>query len=115
MTKQVLLDTNFIMTCIKQKIDFFEELPMRGLHIIIPEEVIAELVKLKQNSAIKLLDTEKDNFKQISLTGKNVDNAIINYARLHKSLIIATLDRGIRIKIKNKKINIKNRKTLEIV
>jgi len=77
--KSALLDTNFILTCIKQKIDFFEELRFMGFEIIIPDRVIDELKKLKQTLALKLL--EKNNFKKIILIGKDVDNSIINYAK----------------------------------
>ena len=113
--KQVLLDTNFILTCIKQKIDFFEEIYLMGIQIIIPKEVIAELKKLKQDLALRLLEKEKTKFKKISLKGKNVDNSIINYAKENPKIIIATLDRGIKTKIKSKKMIIRNKKKLEII
>lgn len=113
--KQVLLDTNFIITCIKQRIDFFEEITLMGIEIIIPEEIIKELEKLKKQSALKLLQNEKDKFQTISLTGKIVDNAIINYAKENPALIIATLDQGIQNKIRNKTMIIVDRRKLEII
>lgn len=111
--KQVLIDTNFIMTCIKQKIDFFEELYLMGIQVIVPEPVIDELEKLKQTQAIRLL--ERSKFKEISLKGKIVDNSIINFAKENPEIIIATLDRGIQKKIKNKKMVIRGKKKLEII
>jgi uncharacterized protein len=111
--KQILLDTNFILTCMKNKIDFFDYLDLEGYSIIIPEQIINELEKLKQESALRLL--EKNKFKKISLTGKIVDNSIINYARENPEIIIATLDREIKTKIKNRKMTIRNRNKLEIV
>jgi hypothetical protein len=113
--KQILLDTNFILTCIKQRIDFFEELEKEGYSIIIPEEVIKELKKLKKESALKLLEKEKKEFKKISLGGKIVDNAIINYAKENTNIIIATLDRDIQRKTRNKKMVIVDRRKLEIL
>lgn len=113
--KKILLDTNFIISCIKQKIDFFEELYLMGIIIIIPEEVIKELKKLKRESALNLLENVKDKFKTISLKGKNVDNAIINFAKENPDLIIATLDKGIQKKIRNKKMVIRDRRKLEII
>lgn len=113
MAKQVLLDTNFILTCMKQKIDFFDYLEMEGYIIIIPEQVINELENLKKESALMLLS--KSKFKKIKLTGKNVDNAIIRYAGENPELIIATLDRAIQKKIKNRKMIIRNKKKLEIL
>ena len=111
--KPVLLDTNFIITCIKQKIDFFEELYLEGYQIIIPDGVINELKKLKQNSILKFL--EKNNFNKIILTGKNVDNSIINYAKKNPEIFVATLDRELQKKLKNKKIIIRGKKKLEII
>src|SRR3990167_2646427 len=109
--KSALLDTNFILICIKQKIDFFEELYLQGYQIIIPDKVIDELKKLKQTSALKLL--EKNNFKEIILAGKNVDNSIINYAKENPEIILATLDKELQGKLKNKKIIIRGKKKLE--
>ena len=111
--KSALLDTNFILTCIKQKIDFFEELRFMGFEIIIPNGVIDELKKLKQTSALKLL--EKNNFKEIILVGKNTDNSIINYANKNPDILIATLDKQLSDKLKNGKIIIRGKKKLEII
>ncbi len=110
--EQVLLDTNFILTCIKQKIDFFEEFYLAGIQVIIPKEVVGELEKLKKISALKLL--EKNKYKTLELGGKNVDNAIVNFAKKNPDVIIATLDREIRNKIKNKKASIRGKKIIEI-
>ena len=38
---KILLDTNFILTCAKQKIDFFDIL--QGKQILIPKQVIDEI------------------------------------------------------------------------
>lgn len=84
-----------------------------GISIIIPEEVIMELKKLKQELALKLLKNNK--FKKISLLGKNVDNAIVKFAKENPDVIIATLDRGIKTKIRNPKMIIRNKKQLEII
>jgi rRNA-processing protein FCF1 len=112
--KKILLDTNFIISCINQKIDFFEEIPLMGIQIIIPEEVIKELENLKKESALKLLENVKDKFKTISLKGKNVDNAIINFAKENPDIVIATLDEDIQRKIRNRKMIIVDRRRLEI-
>ena len=117
MTK-ALLDTNFILTCVRQKIDFFDELSSEGISIIIPEQVINEIKKFEDkkseaNSALKLL---KNNlFKKIDIGKGHVDKKIINYAKENPETIIATLDREIKSKIKNKKLVIKGKKKLEII
>ena len=113
MVRLALLDTNFILTCMKQKIDFFEDLYLMGIEVLVPKNVISELEKLKKTAALRLLD--KSVFKTISLPGKNVDNAIVEYARKNPGVIIGTLDRDMRNKIRNRKITIRNRKKLEII
>ncbi len=111
--KEVILDTNFILTCIRQKIDFFEELKLQGYQILIPKQVIEELKKLGGKLSLELL--KKNKFKKIDLKGKNVDKAIINFARKNPNVIIATLDREIKNKIKNPKLIIRGKKKLEII
>ncbi len=121
--KEVLIDTNFILTCIRNKIDFFEEFYYSGLKPIIPKQVIWEIknipnsktkLKFKQEAELALLILNKHSFESPELNGKIVDNAIINYAKQNPEIIIATLDKGIQNKIKNKKM-ILNRKKLEIL
>lgn len=111
--RQVILDTSFIISCIKNKIDFFEELESAGVEILIPEEVIVELKGLKQELALKLLD--KNKFRKIRLNSKIVDKGIINYAKENQKLIVATLDREIKKLVKNQKLVIRNKKKIEII
>ena len=117
-----LLDTNFLLTCAKQKIDLFEFLNNEGFQILIPRQVLAELENLaikkgKDNlsAALSIKIIEKNNFILIDIEGKTVDKGIINYANKNKDVIIATLDKEIQKKTKNKKLIIKGKKMLEIV
>jgi len=109
---EILLDTSFILACIENKVDFFEDLENEGYEILIPKGVINELRGLKKELALKIL--ENNNFKEIELNGKIVDYSIINYAKENPNIIIATLDNGMKSKMKNKKMIIRNRKKLEI-
>jgi len=116
--KQVLLDTNFILSCVRKKIDFFEEIKLMGFGILIPKEVIREIVKFKEKKpeadlALKIL--EKNNYKKIELAKGHVDKKIINYAKENPELIIATLDKEIKDKINNQKLIIRGNKKLEII
>jgi len=111
--KQVILDTSFILTAIKQKIDFFEELEAMGIKILIPEKVIKELKGLESKIALKIIDMNK--FKKIELKEKEVDAGIINYGKKHPDLIIATLDEEIKKKTKNRKLVVRQQKKLEII
>jgi rRNA-processing protein FCF1 len=116
--KEALLDTNFILTCVRQKIDFFEELFLLGIHIIIPEQVIREIKKFekkKSEAKISLVLLEDNEFEYVNLGNGKVDDLIIKYARKNPKVIIATLDAGIKNKIKNNKLIIRGRKKLEII
>lgn len=120
--KYVLLDTNFILSCVRKKIDFFEEIKFRGMKIIIPNEVIKELKKISETGkkkfsdeakiALKILD--KNSFEKADLKIKNVDNGIVKFAKEHEDYVIATLDKEIQTKIKNNKLIIRGEKELEI-
>jgi len=47
---EVLLDSNFIISCVKRKIDFVSELELLGLKTLLPREVVQELKDLRLNS-----------------------------------------------------------------
>jgi len=123
--QQVLLDTNFIMSCARQKIDFFEQIPLMGMEILIPKQVIEELdglSKSRENAhireaadlALKLLNRNK--FTSIKLRRNNdVDRGIIEFAEDNKDVIIATLDKELKEKIRNKKMIIKGKKTIGLI
>ncbi|MDD5012473.1 MAG: PIN domain-containing protein [Candidatus Nanoarchaeia archaeon] len=116
--KYALLDTNFILSCVRKKIDFFEEVQSLGLSVIIPKQVIEELRGIsnsKPEAKIALKILEKNEFKKITLHGKNVDKGIIKTARENEGWIIATLDREMKSRIKNQKMTIRGEKRLEIV
>ena len=121
--RYAVLDTNFILSCIGKKIDFFNEIKFMGFVIIIPNEVLREIKQLsesggrkaKEESKIALNILEKNNFEKIALNSKNVDNGIVKIAKENKEYIIATLDREIKNKIKNSKLVIRGDKKLEII
>jgi rRNA-processing protein FCF1 len=113
--KQVILDTSFILSCIKNKIDLFEELIEYKL--LFPSQVIEELEgisKSKQEAklALKIIKLKKP--KIIDLEGKNTDKTIINYAKKNPDVFVATLDKEIKKSVRNHKIIIRNRKKLEV-
>lgn len=112
--KQVILDTSFILTCVRQKIDFFEEL--MEYEIIIPKQVIGELKRLNNsNTQLSLKLLEKNNFKEVDLGKAHVDKLIIRFAKENSKVIVATLDNEIKNKVKNNKLVIRGRKKLEVL
>jgi rRNA-processing protein FCF1 len=120
--KYVVLDTNFILSCVRKKIDFFHEIKFSGLNIIIPIQVVAELENLSETGNLKLRDEakfslmllKKNSFEKVDLKIKNVDNGIIKLAKENEDYIIATLDKEIKDKIKNQKLIIRGEKELEV-
>lgn len=122
--KKVVLDTNFILSCVKQKIDFFSYIQLQGMEILIPEEVLGEIKKIKdkgkklhfrENAQLALKILEKEKFKKIKLGINDVDQGLINFAEKNKDVIIATLDRELKKEIKKPKLVIRGKKKLEII
>ena len=124
--KQVLLDSNFIITCVRQKIDFFEKIENFGLEILVPEQVMKEIEKLtKYGSSLKLrnqaelslkiLKANKSSFKKVKLKSRNVDNGIKKFADSNPDAIIATLDRELKKRTSNRKLVIRDMTKLEII
>tara|TARA_Y100000310_G_C20499256_1_gene723107 strand:+ start:536 stop:919 length:384 start_codon:yes stop_codon:yes gene_type:complete len=124
---KVILDTNFILSCVKQKIDFLEDIKLMGMEILIPKQVINELKIISKSKkklhfreqselALKLLEKNRKSWvkKDLSNYGKNTDKGIINFGNKNKSIIIATLDKELKNKIKNQKLVIRGKKNLEI-
>jgi len=115
--KQALIDTSFILSCVKQKIDFFSYLEREGFRILIPEAVIVELKKLSKSSsyartALRLL--EKNKYEEVIMKEKTADKTIVQIAKEIPSIVVASLDNGIKRKIKNKKLVIRGKKKLAI-
>ena len=124
----VLLDTNFILTSFKEKIDFFEEIKFLGMKILIPKEVINEIKRIVVSKkklhfrkdaelALKVLEKKKTSFKKVNLVhyGKNTDKKIKNFADKHRNIVVATLDKQLKKKIKNPKLVIRGKNTLEVI
>ena len=105
---EVILDTNFIISCVKHKIDFISELEGRGFKVLLPKEVFEEIKDLRLNSdhetkvaveiALELL--KKRKVKGIGLGKKRTDEGLIEMGK--KGAYIATLDATIRRIVPNK-------------
>ena len=121
--KKVILDSSFIISCVKQKIDFFEEIKLIGLRVLIPTQVINEIEKvanskkkfhIKKNAKLALEILKTSDFKKIELESEYVDDGLVEFAKKNKSVIVATLDRELKKKLKNSKLIIRGKKKLEI-
>lgn len=105
---EVLLDSNFIISCVKRKIDFISELEALGFKVIIPREILQELKDLRlgvshdERMAIDIGTgiIEKAKLKKIKIGGQKVDDALIDYG--NKGAYIASLDAYIKRSVPNK-------------
>lgn len=110
--KQIILDTSFILAAVAKKIDFFSNDIFQGSQVMIPEQVIRELEGLGAALALKIL--EGNEFQLVALPGKDADNAIVNFASRNREAIVATLDKGLQKRVKNRKLIIRGTRKLEI-
>ena len=122
--KKVVLDTSFILTAVRQKIDFFYELETTGFKILIPDLVLREIETISksnknssrgENAKLAMKIIKKGKYEKIKLPGKKVDESIIRLAKSDSEVVVATLDREIKNKIKNSKLVIRQRKRIEII
>ena len=105
---EVILDSNFIISCLKRKIDFLLELKLLGLKPILPREVLQELkdlrLKLKHEDKIAidlaLSLFEGTGIKKMKLGNRTVDMGLIDKGK--KGIYIATLDSAIKRIVPNK-------------
>ncbi|MDD5193144.1 MAG: PIN domain-containing protein [Candidatus Nanoarchaeia archaeon] len=122
---KIILDTNFLVYCSKNKIDYREDignLINEGFELVVPEQVVEELKKISQKPKEKhsgFLKKRNPRFRKttardrdaanlalqlldfnkikiVKTTGRNVDDAIINLAEKDKKNIVCTLDREMR-------------------
>jgi len=120
--KQALLDTSFIISAIKNKLDIFEELAQ--YKIIIPKQVINEIERIKdskqklktRNSAkLALKIIKKNKSKNPDLGKGHTDKRILQFAKANQRTIVATLDKELKSKLKGRTLIIRNKKKLEVV
>jgi len=108
---KVILDTNFLIYCAKNRFDYVDELNEllnENYELVVPMQVVDELEKLRDDKwkkvsgkdkgacslALQLLDANK--VKRVKVEGKTVDDGIINLANEDKKNIVCTLDREMR-------------------
>lgn len=99
---EVLLDSSFIVSCMKKNIDFLTQLEEQGFKVKVPQEVLQELKDLRldvgreERQAIDLAFQifEQRKVKKIKLGHKKVDDGLIEKGG--EGYYIATLDREIK-------------------
>jgi len=105
---EVVLDSSFIVSCIKHKIDFVSELEGMGFKVLLPKEVFEEIKDLRLTSdhatkmavEVALEMFTKRKVKSVSLGDRQVDEGLIEFGK--KGAYIATLDGVIKRQVSNK-------------
>lgn len=107
---EVLLDSSFIVSCIRKRIDFLDQLESQGFRIKVPREVLQEMkdLKLKPKTshddriaidiAFQMFDDKK--IKKMKVGNTNVDKGLIEKGQ--DGYYIATLDKEIKHSVPNK-------------
>jgi rRNA-processing protein FCF1 len=122
MGMEVLLDGSFIISCIRNRIDFLEQLVDQGFNPVVPKEVIQEMkdliVKNKTSHedrlairvALELI--EKRKVRKTSLGRGKVDDSLVLKGK--EGVFIATLDSAIKKKIPKKVVIFKAKGTVGV-
>jgi rRNA-processing protein FCF1 len=107
---EVILDSSFIISCIRKRIDFVAQLEEQGFKVRVPREVLQEMKDLKKSNRasrddriavdVALRMIEKRKVKKITFGDGKVDDYLIEKG--NEGHYIATLDSGIKNKIPNK-------------
>ncbi|MFH0829791.1 MAG: hypothetical protein V1887_01350 [Candidatus Aenigmatarchaeota archaeon] len=99
---KVVMDTSFLVTCVKWKIDWFKQLEEHRLYII--PDVEDELVKLSrgkskdaESARIALVRLEHTDVLPQPANVKGTDNALLELAK--EGYCIATQDIGLKERI----------------
>jgi rRNA-processing protein FCF1 len=112
--KRIILDTNFLTIPYQFSIDIFEEIDrvVEGDYELTTLDcVLEELKKLKKSTGkdaaaakVALILIKEKNIKVIKTGEKNVDIKI--YRMADKNTIVATNDRNLRRRLKNKNVKV---------
>ena len=107
---EVLIDSSFIISCMRKRIDFISQLQEQGFTIKVPREVLQEMKDLHKSDRVSHEDRiainvafeliEKLKIKKMSLGNKSVDKGLIEKGR--EGIYIASLDAGIKKQVPNK-------------
>jgi len=113
---KIIVDTNFILECVKNKVDIFD-IEKYG-KVIIPEQVLDELESLEiEQSELALRILEKQKFETISLDKKYVDLGIEKFLENKQGWAVATMDKDLKKKLAGKAriITLVNRKKIMLL
>jgi rRNA-processing protein FCF1 len=108
--KKIALDTNFLVYCAENKIDYKEsidEIMNEGYELIVPQQVLVELEQIskeskkysdKQAAQLSLKILKANKIPIINVLSRYADDALIKLAK-REGAIIATIDLELRKKL----------------
>ncbi|MEK6915276.1 MAG: hypothetical protein AABW89_01900 [Nanoarchaeota archaeon] len=109
---QVLLDSSFIISCVRDRIDFLAQLQEQGFTPVVPREVLQEMKDLRISNRSSREDRlaidvafdilEKSKVKKTTLGEGKIDDFLIRKGQ--EGIFVATLDNGIKKRIPKKVI-----------
>jgi len=115
---KAILDSSFIISCARNKIDFVSQLREQGFEIVVPNEVVSEMKSLmnkktisrKNRDIVKLaLDIlDSSGVKYESFGGDVVDEMLVKLGK--KGYAIGTLDRAIKKRISRRIVILTSKK-----
>lgn len=107
---QVILDSSFIISCVRDRIDFLTQLEEQGFTPVVPREVFQEMKDLRISNRssredrlaidVALEMMEKKKIKKTTLGEGKIDEFLIKKGQ--EGVFIATLDNAIKKKIPKK-------------
>ena len=121
---KVILDTSFILSAVREKIDFLDETLMMGFLAVVPDQVFGELrnvaekgekLKYRDEANLALRILESAGVEKLDLGKGHVDQNLIKYAKENRGVVLATLDKEIRDSVPNKIMVVRGKKKLEVV
>ena len=118
---EAILDSNFIISCIKRNIDFLSQLEEKGFRVLIPREVLQELkdlrLKVSHDNRVAIdLALEiftKKKFEKMKLGRVSVDEGLISKGKM--GAYIASLDKAIKRQVPNRIFINNARNSIEVV
>ena len=126
---KIVIDTNFAITCAKNKIDFpsvASEIIDQKIEWLVPQDVLNELGNIKDREGIKVADKNAAELsfeiikelkpEILDLPGKNpnVDIKIVNYI-IDKDIVLATMDKDLKSRVNNKILTVRGKNNLELI
>ena len=112
--KTIILDTNFLIYCVKYKIDFFSEIErISDFHykLCVLDKSIEELGRVKPKG-LNLIMQFITKLEILKSKEELVDDELTRLSE--ENCIVATQDKGLKDRLKNQVIVIRKKKFLEL-